>query len=104
MTPLSLLAGRIVQWFLSLKNGFILANNVDTGEMSHVVAFHLGLHCLPECALTHISLASLLLDISKECIPRSDVSNVCLQNILLELNNNEKYHPTSLKTETDLSN
>ena len=25
---------------------FFLANGVDSGEMSHYIAFHLGLHCL----------------------------------------------------------
>ena len=33
--------------FLSLKIDFVLANNVDTDELTHCVAFHLGLHSLP---------------------------------------------------------
>ena len=34
--------------FHSLKIDFALANSADPGEMSHYVAFHLGLHCLPK--------------------------------------------------------
>ena len=30
-----------------MKVGFILANSVDTNEMQHYAAFHLGLHSLP---------------------------------------------------------
>ena len=29
---------------------FLLANSVDLNEMSHSVAFHQGLHCLPNYA------------------------------------------------------
>ena len=32
---------------LSLKIDFASANSVDQDEMLHYVAFHLGLHCLP---------------------------------------------------------
>ena len=32
----------------SLKIAFILANNAGPDEMTHFVAFHLGLHCLPK--------------------------------------------------------
>ena len=35
---------------LLLKIVFILANSVDLDEMPHYAAFHLGLHCLPECS------------------------------------------------------
>ena len=45
-----------------------LANSEDPGEMPQNAAFYLGLHCL----LTHISLASFLWDIGKQCRPRSD--------------------------------
>ena len=34
--------------FLSLKVVFVLANSVDSDEMPHSAAFHLGLHCLPK--------------------------------------------------------
>ena len=33
--------------FLSLKNGFVLANSVGPDEMPHYAAFHLCLHYLP---------------------------------------------------------
>ena len=32
--------------FLSLKNGFVLANSADPDEMPRSAAFHLSLHCL----------------------------------------------------------
>ena len=35
--------------FLSLKIYFVLANSADPDEMLHYAAFHLGLHCLPNC-------------------------------------------------------
>ena len=56
--------------FLSLNDDFVLANNVDPGEMPHYtafnlqyVAFHLSLHCLPKY--------------SKSCLNRSlkDIQN-----------------------------
>ena len=31
-----------------MKVDFILANSVDSGEMQHDAAFHLGFHCLPK--------------------------------------------------------
>ena len=34
--------------FLSLKIVLIIANSVDSDEMQHNAAFHLGLHCLPK--------------------------------------------------------
>ena len=34
--------------FLSLKIALVLANTVDPDEMQHIVAFQLGLHCLPK--------------------------------------------------------
>ena len=34
--------------FLSLKIVLTTAKSVDTDEMPHFVAFHLGLHCLPK--------------------------------------------------------
>ena len=34
--------------FLSMKIEFVLANSTDPEEMSHHVAFLLGLHCLPK--------------------------------------------------------
>ena len=34
--------------FLSLKIDCSKANSADPDEMSHYVAFHLGLHCLPK--------------------------------------------------------
>ena len=34
--------------FLSLMIICDLANNVDTDEIQHYAAFHLGLHCLPK--------------------------------------------------------
>ena len=34
--------------FLSLKIDLVLANSVDTDEMSLKAAFYLGLHCLPK--------------------------------------------------------
>ena len=33
---------------LSMRVVLILANSVDTDEMQHYAAFHLGLHCLPK--------------------------------------------------------
>ena len=36
--------------FIFLKIVFSLANGVDSDEMQHDVAFHLGLHCLPKYA------------------------------------------------------
>ena len=51
--------------------------------------------------LTHISLASLFWDLSKQCRPRSDaairVYPVCLQEFLFKKNKNEKVHQTPLK-------
>ena len=39
----------IAKTFLfSLKTDFVLAISADTVEMSHFVAFHLGLRCLPK--------------------------------------------------------
>ena len=41
--------------FLSLKSVFIfLADSADPDEMPHNVAFHLGLHCLPEYLFTGV--------------------------------------------------
>ena len=37
--------------FLSLKVVLIIANSVDSDEMQHNAAFHLGLHCLPKYPL-----------------------------------------------------
>ena len=34
--------------FLCLKDVLILANSVDSDEMQHLAAFHLGLQCLPK--------------------------------------------------------
>ena len=34
--------------FLYVKIVFIIANSADRDEMTHYVAFHLGLHCLPK--------------------------------------------------------
>ena len=34
----------------SLKIVFVLTNNVDSNEMQHRAAFHLGVHCLSKCA------------------------------------------------------
>ena len=39
-----------VTGYISLKIDFDLANSVDPDVMPHVVAFHLGLHCLPQYA------------------------------------------------------
>ena len=36
---------------LSLKIIFVVASSVDTDEMLHDAAFHLGLHCLREAHL-----------------------------------------------------
>ena len=38
----------------SLKFNFVLANSADPNEMPHIVAFHLGLHCLPKYPFTWI--------------------------------------------------
>ena len=61
--------------------------------------------------LTHISLASFLWDIGKQCRPRSDATeygvwsgsppSVYLQTVLLK---SKKKHLTTLKTEMDWSN
>ena len=40
-----------VNVFLSLKIVLISANSVDSDEMQHYAAFHLGLHCLPKYLL-----------------------------------------------------
>ena len=40
--------------FLSLRVVFILANSADPDEMPSNVAFHLGLHCLPEYLFNRI--------------------------------------------------
>ena len=37
--------------FQSLKKVFIIANSAGPDEMQHYAAFHLGLHCLPNCLL-----------------------------------------------------
>ena len=34
---------------MSLRIVFTLTNNVDSYEMQHNAAFHLGLHCLSKC-------------------------------------------------------
>ena len=52
--------------------------------------FHLNL------PLTHLSLAFFLWDIGKQRKPRSDAA---YRRLSLILNKNEKYHPTTLKTE-----
>ena len=33
---------------LSLKSVLVITNSVETDEMQHYVAFHMGLHCLPK--------------------------------------------------------
>ena len=37
-------------FFLSVKIVFVLVNSANPDEMPHYVAFHLGLHCLPQNA------------------------------------------------------
>ena len=65
------------------------------------------------CLLTHLSLASFLWDIGKQCRPRSDTAErgvlsgsslFAYRMFYQNFNKNENYHPTSLKTEMDLSN
>ena len=40
-----------IVYLLSLKIAVALTNSVDSDEMPHVAAFHLGLHCLPKYSL-----------------------------------------------------
>ena len=63
--------------------------------------------------LTHLSLASFLWDIGKQCRPRSDTAErgvlsgsslFAYRMFYQNFNKNENYHPTSLKTEMDWSN
>ena len=37
--------------YFSLKIEFVLANSADSDKISHYVAFHPGLHCLPKYLL-----------------------------------------------------
>ena len=62
--------------------------------------------------LTHISQASFLWDIGKQGRPRSDAAELGVwsgfslfaqRSSIRILNKNEKYHPTPLKFEIDLS-
>ena len=41
---------KIAYMYLSLKIIFVLANSVDTYEMSHLATFHQGLHCMQKDA------------------------------------------------------
>ena len=42
--------------FLSLKIVLMAAKSVDPDEMQHHVAFHLGLHCLPNYPFMGVSI------------------------------------------------
>ena len=37
-----------INYCISLKIFFVIANCVDPDEMQHYAAFHLGLHCFPK--------------------------------------------------------
>ena len=54
--------------FLSLKMVYISANCADTDEILPYVAFHLGLHCLPEYLLTGIQNEKVIMMYSKTCV------------------------------------
>ena len=54
--------------FLSLKIDFVLANSADPGEMTHLAAFHLGLHCLPKNPFWGILPLKSLTNILQWCV------------------------------------
>ena len=73
--------------FLSLKIVLILANSVDTDEMQHYAAFHLGLHCLPKYQL---GVSSIQRDKVLKLLSELSQTSMCLVKTVIFICANTK--------------